>query len=471
MVGRPKPSSEEPSEVAAEADAGVGRSPAPKGGRLARRKARTISAILDAAERHFLERGFESAKVDQIASDADVAVGSLYNHFGRKESLYEAVVERALDLFETYMEEDRDSELSALERVLDTAGRLARFARERPGQMRLLSLVEPVPTNDDLKEISKKVAKSMAARERRTAALIEVAIRRGEVRPIGARDAAAFLWSAWKGMLTLGPRAERATPGRDRELRALLEAGLRIVVGGLASDEAREHDRTVRAILESTPANSAEPRSPGPLALQRAPVANDLRGDFPELGIWTAELSATAAPSPDAVLRRLAASGDRLTGADAIGTRTESTPWAYRVFARRLGIDPDAAERAVEAAAMLRGHIDPAGVLPDDAQLIAVAETGVPVLAFDSDRIDGDLWLRRAAVGEEVGHHPVEPGRPVLADRSRVLAAPFGPADPAAAVTADTERITLVALQVKGVPDLGVEEALWTVVEIAQASR
>jgi DNA/RNA-binding domain of Phe-tRNA-synthetase-like protein len=100
-----------------------------------------------------------------------------------------------------------------------------------------------------------------------------------------------------------------------------------------------------------------------------------------------------------------------------------------------------------------------------------VAETGVPVLAFDADKLDGELWLRRAIPGERIGDHPVEPGRPVLADRTRVLAAPFGPADAAAAVMEETERVTFVALQVKGVPDVGVEEALWTVVEIAQAAR
>src|SRR5204862_1468047 len=77
------------------------------GGRLARRKARTESAILDAAERHFLDRGYEGTKVDDIAHDADVAVGSLYNHFGGKEALYRALVERALELFETYMAVDR----------------------------------------------------------------------------------------------------------------------------------------------------------------------------------------------------------------------------------------------------------------------------------------------------------------------------------------------------------------------------
>jgi AcrR family transcriptional regulator/DNA/RNA-binding domain of Phe-tRNA-synthetase-like protein len=445
------------------------------GGRLARRKARTVSAILDAAERHFLERGYESTKVDDIAQDADVAVGSLYNHFGGKESLYRALVERALDLFEAYMDEDRDTDLSALDQTLDVAGRLARFARERPGQMRLLCLMEPgAAPHDELKEVARRVSKSMADRERRTAALIEVAIRRGQVRPIDPRDAAAFLWSAWKGMLTLGPRAERAAPGRDRELRALLEAGLRIVVGGLASDEARENDDTVRALLESAPARAdREPRHAKPLALERAPVANDLREDFPELALWIAELPARAAESPAAVKRRMQAAGDRVTGADAIGTRSESTPWAYRVFARRLGIDPDETERAVEAAALQqRAPLaqDAAGTLPEDAQLIAVAETGVPVLAFDADRLDGELWLRRAAPGERVGDLAIAPGRPVLADRTRVVAVPFGPHAPEAAVGRSTKHMTLVALQVKGVPDVGVEEALWTVVEIARAA-
>jgi hypothetical protein len=70
-----------------------------------------------------------------------------------------------------------------------------------------------------------------------------------------------------------------------------------------------------------------------------------------------------------------------------------------------------------------------------------------------------------------VGDQPVEPDRPVLADRTRVVAVPFGPTDADVAVRDDSEKMTFVALQVKGVPDVGIEEALWTVVEIARAAR
>src|SRR5918911_926226 len=119
----------------------------PAEGRLQRRKARTVAAILDAAERHFLARGYEATKVDEIAADADVAVGSIYNHFESKEGLYAALLERALATFETYMHEEAPPDLSPVEKVLDVLGRVARFGRERPAEMRVLVL--PQPTRDD----------------------------------------------------------------------------------------------------------------------------------------------------------------------------------------------------------------------------------------------------------------------------------------------------------------------------------
>jgi DNA/RNA-binding domain of Phe-tRNA-synthetase-like protein len=373
------------------------------------------------------------------------------------------------------MEGQEGDERTSLERVLDTTGRLSRFARERPGQMRLL--VHPATAGEDrqLSDVLARVGDAMADQERRTAALIEAAVRRGEARPLNSRDAAAFLWSAWKGMLTLGPRAERAAPGHDRELRALIEAALRIVAGGLASDRARDEDETVRAILESAPPpRTVEEVAAQPLALRRAAVADELRQEFAELALWTAEVAASPRETPPAVKAQLESRAERHGAAAAIGTREESTPWAYRVFARQLGIDPDESERAVEAAALERPRSEPASSvgLPEDALLIAVAATGVPVLAFDADRIEGELWLRRARPGESLGAAgpSVEPGRPVIADRIHPVAVPFGPADPDAGTTASTTRMTLVALQVKGVPDVSVEEALWTAIEIVRES-
>jgi AcrR family transcriptional regulator len=53
----------------------------------------TSAAILAAAMREFTERGYEGARVDNIASRAGVNKRMLYHYFGNKEALYVAVLE------------------------------------------------------------------------------------------------------------------------------------------------------------------------------------------------------------------------------------------------------------------------------------------------------------------------------------------------------------------------------------------
>jgi AcrR family transcriptional regulator len=48
--------------------------------------------ILEAAQRHFNEHGLQRANVDAIAADAGVSKMTVYNNFGSKESLFQAVV-------------------------------------------------------------------------------------------------------------------------------------------------------------------------------------------------------------------------------------------------------------------------------------------------------------------------------------------------------------------------------------------
>ncbi|BCJ91319.1 TetR family transcriptional regulator [Terrihabitans soli] len=55
------------------------------------REART-NALLAAALDVFLERGFESARLDEVAQRAGVAKGTLYLYFPSKEALFEALI-------------------------------------------------------------------------------------------------------------------------------------------------------------------------------------------------------------------------------------------------------------------------------------------------------------------------------------------------------------------------------------------
>jgi AcrR family transcriptional regulator len=66
--------------------------PAPKPQRGRPRDPERVRRILEAAQRHFDEHGLERANVDAIAADAGVAKMTVYNNFGSKEGLFQAVV-------------------------------------------------------------------------------------------------------------------------------------------------------------------------------------------------------------------------------------------------------------------------------------------------------------------------------------------------------------------------------------------
>ena len=65
--------------------------------RLARRKARTRSALVRAAQ-SFIAAGKVNASVLEITQAADVGMGSFYNHFQSKDELFHAAVDAALEI-------------------------------------------------------------------------------------------------------------------------------------------------------------------------------------------------------------------------------------------------------------------------------------------------------------------------------------------------------------------------------------
>lgn len=56
------------------------------------RGARTRLAIIEAAYHTFLLRGFHGASMRQIAAEAGIAVGGIYNHFKSKDDIFVAVL-------------------------------------------------------------------------------------------------------------------------------------------------------------------------------------------------------------------------------------------------------------------------------------------------------------------------------------------------------------------------------------------
>lgn len=107
--------------------------------------ARTRARILEAALAEFRDRGYERAGLRRIAAAARVTTGAVYNHFGSKEGLFDALVgESAAELVAAWTAgRDGDAGTPPADMPADRTGRsadrTAAFSADRTG--RILDLV------------------------------------------------------------------------------------------------------------------------------------------------------------------------------------------------------------------------------------------------------------------------------------------------------------------------------------------
>jgi DNA/RNA-binding domain of Phe-tRNA-synthetase-like protein len=203
-------------------------------------------------------------------------------------------------------------------------------------------------------------------------------------------------------------------------------------------------------------------------------VAPHVAAEFPGLAISSIVVDGRAGSSPEPVRRRLRDLSDRFYGAHAIRMRERPIPWAYRTFFRQIGLDPDRTRTPVEELALerLREGAFSARGLPADALTIATVETGVALRVFDADQLRGQLCIRDSAPGEVLAGRPGElpQGTLVIADDAAPAGLLFGATSESCAVGRGTRRIAVAAVQVGGVPQIAVDEALWMTAATLESS-
>ena len=207
-----------------------------------RRKAATSAAIMKAAERHFLDKGFHGTKIE------DVATGSIYVHFGSKEGLYLALIERALHAEETYLADAFDGAKTPGEQLIAAGEAYLRFYVEHPGYFRMLAFpyfdTGPKPKADP---VARRVAQLAEEQVTRLARAISDAVDAGQIRQVDPWRAAKFMWGAWVGVIALNLRPDRLRI-KDEELASVLEEGRAMITFGLSAVEPVEPRRKRRGM-------------------------------------------------------------------------------------------------------------------------------------------------------------------------------------------------------------------------------
>jgi DNA/RNA-binding domain of Phe-tRNA-synthetase-like protein len=213
-------------------------------------------------------------------------------------------------------------------------------------------------------------------------------------------------------------------------------------------------------------------------AVQAGFTAPEVRAEFGGLRLRWLSVPGRLGPSPPALRARLRELSNRFRGGNVVAMRTQPVPSAYRAFFRQVGMDPDAnrvPSEQVALARLLQGQLRSQDVVADSV-LIAVIETGVGVWALDAGHLEPEgpgirLSDEGEFLGEPAGGQRLPAGRLVIAGRRRVHALLFGEVAPSHAVGSSTTRIALFTVGVDGVPEIHLEEALWTAAEALRAER
>jgi TetR/AcrR family transcriptional regulator len=200
--------------------------------RVQRRKAQTDRAILDAAQSAFLSRGYEATTIEEIAAAADVGVGSIYNHFGNKRELYLAVVERALDADERYMDEAFDPARPPEEQLRAAGTAYLRLYVDYPDYFRLIAYPPAQAEGETSPPAAKRIAERVAKQNGRAAEAIKRGIAEGTMRPVDVDRVVTYLWAALNGAMALAWRADDLRLEPD-EIRDVLRAGQDLITWGL----------------------------------------------------------------------------------------------------------------------------------------------------------------------------------------------------------------------------------------------
>lgn len=147
----------------------------------------TEKRILEAAEKEFLEKGYDRAKISTIAKNANVNHAMIHYYFGTKEHLFGIIFRDKVELLAKELVNSFDSELNFIEQLDNAIEQHFIFVRNNPN-LTLFVLREITTDSGQVKRIHQmlqpKIYKLLAALDK----AIDAEVEKGTIRRISAID-------------------------------------------------------------------------------------------------------------------------------------------------------------------------------------------------------------------------------------------------------------------------------------------
>ncbi|MGJ4855235.1 TetR/AcrR family transcriptional regulator [Labrys sp. KB_33_2] len=151
------------------------------------RTLRTRAALIAAARRLFVSKGYADTGTPELVAEAGVTRGALYHHFADKQALFRAVVEAENAALADEIERAAPEEPGAMEALI-AGGEAFLVAMSEPGRTRLLLIEAPAVLGRETVDAIDAAHGGRTLREG-----VAAAIARGRLRPVPVEEAALLL--------------------------------------------------------------------------------------------------------------------------------------------------------------------------------------------------------------------------------------------------------------------------------------
>lgn len=193
--------------------------------------------IVAAAEKIFLQKGFEAATMDDIAKEAQFSKKTLYSYFNGKEELYYEIMLAAFktlnNLFDHTLEEN--SHLTEIEKIKKLGYVFIEFGRSNPGYLKSIMDYDNKELENETNLLLKECYTTGGYSLEVICKCISAGIEKGEFsEELDPSLIALVLWSNIIGVVNLINKKEKyVNIFYKKDIKDVIEAGFNVMMNGL----------------------------------------------------------------------------------------------------------------------------------------------------------------------------------------------------------------------------------------------
>lgn len=203
-------------------------------------KERRREEIIDAAERVFSEKGFDSATMDQVAREARVSRALVYVYFKDKDALMQAICLRGLTILRGQFQAARESQPNGANQVRAIGRAYMAFSQENPTHFAAMSRYEAQHAELDPNNPCEHVLELMTAGKKvheQTVLALVTGMADGSLRPdiSNPLQVSITLWGFSHGLIQLASTKCAFMASLGIDYKQFMEEGLDLAMRSLVN--------------------------------------------------------------------------------------------------------------------------------------------------------------------------------------------------------------------------------------------